>query len=217
MANSGKNDNGSQFFITLDRADELDKKHTLFGKVRTAVVAEMRARSCRPPPCLPHTPPLSTPQVVGDTIFNVLKMAEAPLDDNERPEEPIVIKRVSRIAIGVPLVTDHLASGSHHPHKNCRWMSLTTLLTTWCPDRRCLVRFLCDSKSAERPKRCRHSSTFLDFYNSAAKEALKAADAAREHKKKRSKVRTTRFPSAPPVSFETNYTHHFIFPLGEGH
>jgi cyclophilin family peptidyl-prolyl cis-trans isomerase len=48
MANSAKNDNGSQFFITLDRADELDKKHTLFGKVRTAVAARMlRARSCR--------------------------------------------------------------------------------------------------------------------------------------------------------------------------
>lgn len=40
MANSGKNDNGSQFFITLDRADELDKKHTLFGKVRTADARE---------------------------------------------------------------------------------------------------------------------------------------------------------------------------------
>ena len=33
MANSAKNDNGSQFFITLDHAEELDKKHTLFGKV----------------------------------------------------------------------------------------------------------------------------------------------------------------------------------------
>ena len=32
-ASSGANDNGSQFFITLGRADELTKKHTLFGKV----------------------------------------------------------------------------------------------------------------------------------------------------------------------------------------
>lgn len=32
-ANAGANDNGSQFFITLGRADELNKKHTLFGKV----------------------------------------------------------------------------------------------------------------------------------------------------------------------------------------
>jgi len=32
MANSGPNDNGSQFFFTLDRTPELDKKHTIFGK-----------------------------------------------------------------------------------------------------------------------------------------------------------------------------------------
>ena len=33
MANAGPNDNQSQFFFTLDRADELNKKHTIFGKV----------------------------------------------------------------------------------------------------------------------------------------------------------------------------------------
>lgn len=33
MANGGKDDNGSQFFFTLGRADELNKKNTLFGKV----------------------------------------------------------------------------------------------------------------------------------------------------------------------------------------
>ena len=35
MANSGPDDNRSQFFFTLDGAPELDKKHTLFGKVGT--------------------------------------------------------------------------------------------------------------------------------------------------------------------------------------
>uniref|UniRef100_A0A1X7TB86 Peptidyl-prolyl cis-trans isomerase n=1 Tax=Amphimedon queenslandica TaxID=400682 RepID=A0A1X7TB86_AMPQE len=34
MANGGKNDNTSQFFITLGRTDELNNKNTLFGKVR---------------------------------------------------------------------------------------------------------------------------------------------------------------------------------------
>ncbi|XP_003392111.3 PREDICTED: peptidyl-prolyl cis-trans isomerase CWC27 homolog [Amphimedon queenslandica] len=34
MANRGKNDNTSQFFITLGRTDELNNKNTLFGKVR---------------------------------------------------------------------------------------------------------------------------------------------------------------------------------------
>lgn len=34
MANSGKrNTNTSQFFITLDRADELTGKHTVFGRI----------------------------------------------------------------------------------------------------------------------------------------------------------------------------------------
>ncbi|RPD64039.1 cyclophilin-like protein [Lentinus tigrinus ALCF2SS1-7] len=65
MANNGtKNSNDSQFFITLDRADELNGKHTLFGRV------------------------------VGDTFFNVLKIGEMELDDNERPLYPPKIKRV---------------------------------------------------------------------------------------------------------------------------
>uniref|UniRef100_A0A8I5KST0 Spliceosome-associated protein CWC27 homolog n=1 Tax=Homo sapiens TaxID=9606 RepID=A0A8I5KST0_HUMAN len=33
MANAGSHDNGSQFFFTLGRADELNNKHTIFGKV----------------------------------------------------------------------------------------------------------------------------------------------------------------------------------------
>ncbi|XP_064833646.1 spliceosome-associated protein CWC27 homolog isoform X3 [Oncorhynchus masou masou] len=33
MANAGPHDKGSQFFFTLGRADELNNKHTIFGKV----------------------------------------------------------------------------------------------------------------------------------------------------------------------------------------
>ncbi|CAG8499877.1 11641_t:CDS:2 [Paraglomus brasilianum] len=61
MANAGSNDNGSQFFITLDRTEELQNKHTIFGKV------------------------------AGDTIFNVIKMGEAEIDNDERPLYPTTI------------------------------------------------------------------------------------------------------------------------------
>ncbi|KAL0571554.1 Peptidyl-prolyl isomerase cwc27 [Marasmius crinis-equi] len=65
MANSGtKNSNDSQFIITLDRADELQGKHTLFGRV------------------------------IGDTVYNVLKIGELELDKNERPVYPPKIRSV---------------------------------------------------------------------------------------------------------------------------
>ncbi|KAH9921730.1 cyclophilin-like protein [Epithele typhae] len=65
MANNGtKNSNDSQFFITLNRADELNGKHTLFARV------------------------------IGDTFFNVLKIGEMELDGNERPLYPPKIKKI---------------------------------------------------------------------------------------------------------------------------
>ncbi|RIA84533.1 cyclophilin-like domain-containing protein [Glomus cerebriforme] len=70
MANSGKNDNRSQFFITLDRTDELQNKHTIFGKV------------------------------VGETLFNVLKIGELETDENERPLYPPKI--ISTEVVGNP-------------------------------------------------------------------------------------------------------------------
>ena len=61
MANGGReNDNGSQFFLTLGATPELEGRNTMFGRV------------------------------VGDTIFNVLKMGEADLEreGSERPMYP---------------------------------------------------------------------------------------------------------------------------------
>ncbi|MEE6458379.1 hypothetical protein FKM82_000271 [Ascaphus truei] len=62
MANAGPHDNGSQFFFTLSRADELNSKHTIFGKV------------------------------TGDTIYNILRLTEVDIGDNERPVNPHKIK-----------------------------------------------------------------------------------------------------------------------------
>ncbi|KAJ1564399.1 Peptidyl-prolyl isomerase cwc27 [Nowakowskiella sp. JEL0078] len=61
MANTGPNENGSQFFFTLDRTDELHRKNTIFGKV------------------------------VGNTLFNLLKIGESETDKDERPLYPAKI------------------------------------------------------------------------------------------------------------------------------
>ncbi|KAI0799505.1 cyclophilin-like protein [Xylaria sp. FL0064] len=63
MANESKPDtNGSQFFFTLDKAEELNNKNTVFGRV------------------------------VGDTIYNLARMGEAELaEGSERPLYPIRI------------------------------------------------------------------------------------------------------------------------------
>ncbi|KAM9841274.1 spliceosome-associated protein CWC27 homolog isoform 2-T2 [Aulostomus maculatus] len=62
MANAGPHDNGSQFFFTLGRADELNNKHTIFGKV------------------------------TGDTVYNMLRLAEVECDHDERPLNPHKIR-----------------------------------------------------------------------------------------------------------------------------
>ncbi|KAK4883784.1 hypothetical protein RN001_000055 [Aquatica leii] len=51
MANSSKDDNGSQFFFTLAAAPELQNKHTIFGKV------------------------------TGETLFNMLKLEDGLIED----------------------------------------------------------------------------------------------------------------------------------------
>ncbi|XP_011865776.1 PREDICTED: peptidyl-prolyl cis-trans isomerase CWC27 homolog [Vollenhovia emeryi] len=58
MANAGKDDNGSQFFFTLSATPELQNKHTIFGKV------------------------------TGETVYNMLKLEDALVDENDRPQYP---------------------------------------------------------------------------------------------------------------------------------
>lgn len=56
LANGGTpDDNGSQFFITLDSCPDLQNKHTIFGKV------------------------------TGQTLYNIIRLGEGEVDRNERP------------------------------------------------------------------------------------------------------------------------------------
>ncbi|OIW27934.1 peptidyl-prolyl isomerase CWC27 [Coniochaeta ligniaria NRRL 30616] len=66
MANEGRPDtNGSQFFFTLDKADELTGKNTVFGRV------------------------------AGDSIYNLKKMGEAELEEGgERPLYPAKVTSI---------------------------------------------------------------------------------------------------------------------------
>jgi peptidyl-prolyl cis-trans isomerase SDCCAG10 len=65
MANSGdKDDNGSQWFVTLGPTPELEKKNTMFGRL-----------------------------AVGDTIFNALKIGDLETDKYDRPLHPPRILR----------------------------------------------------------------------------------------------------------------------------
>ena len=64
MANSGKNDNGSQFFFTLAATAELQNKNTIFGKV------------------------------TGDTLFNMLKLEEGLIDDERPVHPHKILKTI---------------------------------------------------------------------------------------------------------------------------
>ncbi|XP_071953445.1 spliceosome-associated protein CWC27 homolog [Antedon mediterranea] len=68
MANAGPNDNGSQFFFTLDRCEHLTGKHTIFGKV------------------------------AGNTIYNMVKLSEVETDGDDRPIFPPTIKSTQVLA-----------------------------------------------------------------------------------------------------------------------
>ncbi|KAB8342784.1 hypothetical protein FH972_022382 [Carpinus fangiana] len=67
MANGGaKDDNGSQFFVTLGKADELNGKHTMFGRIQAS-----------------------------DTIYNLVKMGETELTEAEGSDRPMYPTKIT--------------------------------------------------------------------------------------------------------------------------
>jgi len=73
MANSGPNTNGSQFFITEVPTEHLNQKHTIFG------------------------------QCDDSSILVVKSIARVDRDSNDKPTEPVILKKVTIVPEGQPV------------------------------------------------------------------------------------------------------------------
>lgn len=77
MANDNTpNSNTSQFFMTLGKCEWLNKKHTIFGKV------------CGGNDTTKCELDVEVGQIVGATVFNMLRMGEAEVGKDDRPIDP---------------------------------------------------------------------------------------------------------------------------------
>jgi cyclophilin family peptidyl-prolyl cis-trans isomerase len=87
MANSGKrNTNTSQFFFTLDKADELTNKHTLFGKVvGNTIYSEFNSTLIQ--------------MKEWQLMIDLMDLSQLDVDENERPVKFVLSSHSSKIKL----------------------------------------------------------------------------------------------------------------------
>jgi len=85
MANSGPNTDGSQFFITEQAYDSLDQHYSLFG------------------------------QCDQNGIEVVKAIARVPRDSDDKPETPVILRKVTIVPEGAPLPPPPAASAATQP------------------------------------------------------------------------------------------------------
>ncbi|KAI5248186.1 cyclophilin-like protein [Aureobasidium subglaciale] len=170
MANSGdKNDNTSQFFFTLDKTPELQDKNTMFGRIE------------------------------GDTIYNLMKMAEADLtnDDSDRPLYPTSIRS-----------TDILLNPFNDMVKQASFATVTTQETSKAPKKKrkaqkTLLSFGGDDgeePAAPVVKKVKVNPNFTapDPQQPSAQNELSTTKAAEQPKREKPVRKKSPTPSPPP-------------------
>ncbi|KAI5211047.1 hypothetical protein AUEXF2481DRAFT_46750 [Aureobasidium subglaciale EXF-2481] len=170
MANSGdKNDNTSQFFFTLDKTPELQDKNTMFGRIE------------------------------GDTIYNLMKMAEADLtsDDSDRPLYPTSI-----------LSTDILLNPFNDMVKQASFATVTTQETSKPPKKKrkaqkTLLSFGGDDgeePAAPVVKKVKVNPNFTapDPHQPSAQDELFTTKAVGQPKREKAVRKKSPTPSPPP-------------------
>eukprot|EP00740_Mantoniella_antarctica_P007315 CAMPEP_0181351108 /NCGR_PEP_ID=MMETSP1106-20121128/1616_1 /TAXON_ID=81844 /ORGANISM="Mantoniella antarctica, Strain SL-175" /LENGTH=312 /DNA_ID=CAMNT_0023463611 /DNA_START=149 /DNA_END=1084 /DNA_ORIENTATION=+ len=110
MANAGSKDtNGSQFFITLERCDWIDRKHTIFGKVsghtiyNALQIAELDTEGDRP---VEPFPKILKAEVIwnpfDDIVPRVTKKLEGDADDaaEKKRRKKKEVKKLNLLSFG---------------------------------------------------------------------------------------------------------------------